>query len=169
MDGMGDSQVSKPRKKYKPKYVAKNPMKTFLGGMSGEHAAELVEIQAKTAAAMQAMVQGRGDTDAWDRLVGAINMANVMCEQGIGDEWRQQTIAARESLLQVGIRFKRTGRWLFTGDEMATINEGLSIHSAQVENVRYIDIERASDEVIRRVKHGVNTTNVQAEMERGKA
>ncbi len=57
-----------------------------------------------------------------------------------------------------------TGRFVFKGDELTAVNEGLASHDAQIENSRYLDIERASDEVIRRVKHRINSTTVRAEM-----
>lgn len=154
----------KRSKAYKPKYVSACPMTTFFGGMSDQHAEHLQKLNIINAAAMQALVQGRGTKADWDRIVGAINMANVMCEQGIGNEFRPQTIAARDALCEVGKRFVRSGRFMFKGDEMRVINEAMACHEAQCENVRAVDIERAADEVIRRIRHGVNTTNVKAEI-----
>lgn len=155
----------KPRKKYRPKYVASNPISTFFGGLSGDHADHLVRLNIRNHGAMAAMVQGRGDRVQWDLLVGAINMGNVMCERGIGDEFRQQMIAGRDALCEVGKRALRTGRFLFKGNELAAMNEALACHDAQLENIRAIDVERASDEVIRRIRHGINTTNVRKELE----
>ena len=63
-----------------PKYISRNPMETFMGGMSGVHAEHLQKTNLINHAAMQAMVQGRGCKETWDRLVGAINIANIMCE-----------------------------------------------------------------------------------------
>lgn len=156
--------MKKPRKKYTPKYVARNPMATFFGGMSGEHADHLVKLNLLNPGAFTAIVQGRGTRNDWDRLVGAINMGNVLCERGIGDEYRQDMIAARDALCECGKRFLKSNRLLFTGDELQAVNAGMAAHDAQLENVRAIDIDRASDEVMRRVRHGINTTNVRAEL-----
>lgn len=157
--------MKKPRnKKYKPKYVSVNPMSTFLGGMSCEHADHLRLLNIKNHGALAAIVQGRGTRDDWDRLVGAINMANILCERGIGDEYRQDMIAARDALCECGKRFVTTGRLLFKGDELRAVNAGMAAHDAQVENVRAIDLDQAAAEVIRRVRHGINTTNVRAEL-----
>lgn len=157
--------MKKPRnKKYTPKYVAKNPMATFFGGMSGEHADHLRVLNIKNHGALAAIMQGRGTREDWDRLVGAINMANILCERGVGDEYRQHMIAARDALCECGKRFVSTGRLLFKGDELRAINAGMAAHDAQVENVRAIDIDQAAAEVIRRVRHGINTTNVRAEL-----
>lgn len=155
------------RKPYRgPKYVAKNPMVTFFGGMSDTHASHLQATRLVNHAAMQAMTQGRGDKEQWDRLVGAVNIAIVMCEQGIGPEYREQFVAAFNALLEVGKRSVKTGRFVFTGDELHALNECLDCHDAQLMNIRAIDVDRAAAEVIRRLNHRVNSTSVMKELEK---
>lgn len=162
---------NRSKKKYKPKYVAVNPMSTFLGGMSIEHAEHLQALRIKNHGAMANMMVGTGSRDDWDRLVGAVNMANVMCEQGIGDEFRQIMIATRDALCECGKRAMKSGgqKFLLKGDEIALLNEFLDAHDAQVTNVRAIDIERAADEVLRRIRHRINSTNVRAELAKEEA
>jgi hypothetical protein len=162
--------MKRPRnKKYRPRQVATNPIAEIFGGMGSTHAQHLQELHIKNHAALAAMVQGRGTRDDWDRLVGAINMANVMCEQGIGNEFREQTIAARDALCQVGVRYHKFGSFGFTGAELMTMNEAFTCHEAQLENVRAIDIDRAANEVLRRIRHKINTTNVRAEVAKASA
>ena len=157
--------MKKPRnKKYVPKYVARNVLSTIFGGMSGDHAEHLRTIQIRNHRALAEMAQGRGTREQWDELVGAANMANVMCEQGIGNEYRAITIAARDALLEVGKRIVKTERVILKGDELNAIREGLLCHDAQLENVRAIDVERACREVERRVRHRINSTSVQREI-----
>ena len=157
--------MKKPRnKKYVPKYVARNVLSTIFGGMSGDHAEHLRTIQIRNHRALAEMAQGRGTREQWDELVGAANMANVMCEQGIGNEYRAITIAARDALLEVGKRIVKTERVILKGDELNAIREGLLCHDAQLENVRAIDVERACQEVERRVRHRINSTSVQREI-----
>lgn len=156
----------KPRKKHKPKYVARNTMSTFFGGMSGEHSDHLVALNIKNHMSLSAIATGKANRDDWDRLVGAINMANVMCEQGIGNEFRSQTIAARDALRDIGKRAITGKPFLCTGPELQVLNAAFECHAAQLENIRAIDVERAADEVLRRVRYGVNTTNVRAEVDK---
>lgn len=158
--------MKKPRnKKYQgPKYVARNVLTTVFGGMGGDHAEHLRLIQIRNHKALADMAQGAGTREGWDLLVGAINMANVMCEQGIGDEFRQTTIAARDALLEVGKRIIKLDRVIMKGDELNAIREALECHDAQLENIRAIDVERASREVDRRVRHHINSTSVIAEL-----
>lgn len=151
-------------KKYRPKYVTRNVLTTIFGGMSGDHAEHLRLIQIRSHKALADMAQGAGTREGWDLLVGAINMANVMCEQGIGNEFRRATIAARDALLEVGKRIVKLDRVIMKGDELNAIREGLDCHDAQLENVRAIDVERASREVDRRVRHHINSTSVMGEL-----
>jgi hypothetical protein len=160
-----DMKIKKRTKQYQgPKYVAKNPISTFFGGLSGDHADHLRALNIRNHGAMAAMVQGQGDRVTWDLLVGAINMGNVMCEMGIGDEFRAWMIAGRDALMEVGKRAVKGGHFGFTGDELKAMNLALECHDAQLENIRAIDVDRASDEVIRRIRHGLNTTSIRREV-----
>lgn len=158
----------KKRKAYAgPKYVAKNPIATFFGGMSDTHADHLQLTNIRNHAALAALAQGIGGRQDWDRLVGAINIANIMSEQGIGDEFRQVFNAARDVLVELGIRsLKHSGRFLFTGDELKVMNEGMDCHDAQLVNSRALDVDRAAEEVERRLRHRINSTSIVAEMKK---
>jgi hypothetical protein len=158
--------MSKRNKKYAPKGTSSNPLGLF-GGMSDMHRNHLQKIQALNHMAMADMTQGRGTREQWNRIVGAINIANVMCEMGIGDEFRSTTLAARDAMLSVGKRaVANDDRFVFTGPELLAVNEMLDCHDAQLENSRSIDIDRAADEVERRVRHRINSKSVMREIRR---
>ena len=148
------------RKAYKPKPVVQNPLNFIFGGLKRIDPEHLTDLNVKNHAAMHAMVHGRGTRDAWDLLVGAINMANVMCELGTGAEYRAELLAGRDALLAIGRRYLMVGRFAFTDDEMRAMNLALEVHDAQLEASRVIDVERATDEVIRRVKNNSNTVRI---------
>lgn len=159
--------MKKPRKKkYQgPKYVARNVLSTVFGGMSGVHREHLQDIQVKNHLALSEMSQGRGNREQFNLITGAINMANVMCEMGIGNEFRAITIAARDAMLEVGKRAMRNeDRFVFTGPELCAVREALECHDAQLENVRSIDVDKAAATVEHRVRHRINSTSVKREM-----
>ncbi len=160
------SKSKKPRKKHTPKYISKNPMRTVFGGLSGEHAEHLQVINLRNHGALAVLMQGTAGRDEFDRLTGAINMGNVMCEQGIGNEFRAAIIAGRDALISIGKRYLMIDKFVPTGDEMQVLNEAFACHDAQLENVRAIDVERAACEVERRVRCHINSTSVRAELER---
>ena len=153
-------------KKYQgPKYVARNVLSTVFGGMAGTHVDHLRTLQVKNHLALAEMAQGRGNREQWNLIVGAINIANVMCEQGIGREFRQQVLAARDAMLEVGKRAVRNeDRFVFTGPELCAVREALECHDAQLENTRAIDVDRAAMEVERRVRHRIDSTSVKREL-----
>jgi hypothetical protein len=158
------SKSKKPRKQYRPKGYCENPLGIF-GGMGQTHADHLRRIQTLNHLAMADMAQGRGNREQWNRIVGAVNIANVMCEMGIGDEFRHAVLNARDALLNVGKRaVLNADRFIFTGAELTSINQALDCHDAQLENVRAIDVDRAADEVMRRVRNRINSTSVMREI-----
>ena len=155
----------KPRnKRYRPKYVTSDPLHTFFGGMSGVHAEHLVDLKLKNHMAMACMVRGDGDKSTWDRLVGSINVANVMTDMGIGAEFSPVLLAARDALLEVGVRSVTTGRFVFRGDELKTMQEAMACHDTQLDNVRSIDVDRAAAEVTRRLSIRENGNSVNKEL-----
>jgi hypothetical protein len=158
--------MKKRTKKYQgPKYVARNVLSTVFGGMAGTHMDHLRTLQVKNHLALAEMAQGRGNREQWNLIVGAINIANVMCEQGIGREFRQQVLDARDAMLEVGKRAVRNAdRFVFTGPELCAVREALECHDAQLENTRAIDVDRAAMEVERRVRHQIDSTSVKREL-----
>lgn len=160
--------MNKPKKRNK-KYVPKNrpvvDLLAMFGGLSGDNVAHLQRLQIRNHGSLAALATGEGTKDSWDMLVGAVNIHIVMCEQGIGPEFREEAIAAREALLECGKRAVRNGhRFLFKGDELKTMTAALDNHDAQLENIRAIDVERAFQEVERRLRHRINSTSVMAEI-----
>ena len=155
--------MKKPRnKKYAgPKYVAQNPMRTFLGGMSDTHAGPLQMTKLANHTAMSNMARGVGDYNDWFRLNSAINMALVMSEQGIGAEYTQEFVAASHAMLACVRRATKTERYLFTGDEIQAMNTALDSHDAQCTCVRFIDIDRAEKEVVRRLTNRINVMKIE--------
>lgn len=140
-------------KKYFPKGTVTNTLAIF-GGMLGTHGERLQAVQLKSHQALAEIVQGRGTRDHWNLVVGAVNMANVMCDMGIGAEYRPVMLAARDAMMEIGKRAALCNRFVFKGDELKTVNEMMDMHDAQLENIRAVDVDRAVDEVMRRVKNG---------------
>jgi hypothetical protein len=155
--------MKKPRcKKYHRRMVVGNPIAHLLGGLRRVEGEHLTKLNTKNHAAMHCIVHGHGTRELWDQLVGAINMANVMCELGTGSEYRAELMAGRDALATLCARWRKTGAWVLTGGEMQALNLALEVHDAQLEISRVIDVERAADEVVRRIHHNINTQQVAA-------
>jgi hypothetical protein len=163
---MSNKTKKRPKKKYVPKGTCDNPL-GILGGMGSAHHGHLRKVQGLNHLALAEITQGRGTREHWNRVTGALNIANVMCEQGIGDEYRHVILAARDALLAVGKRaVLNNDRFVFTGDELKAVNEAMDVHDAQLENSRAVDIDKAADEVERRLRHRINSTSVKRELQK---
>lgn len=160
------SKAKKPRnKKYVRKYITAPNVLSLFGGMSGDHVEHLQRLNIRNHGSLASLARGDGSKNDWDNLVGAINMMIVMCEQGIGPEFRDEGIAARQALLECGKRAVRNNhRFILKGDELKTLTAALDSHDAQLENIRAIDVERAYAEVQRRLLYRINSTSVMAEI-----
>lgn len=148
--------TKKRNKPYRPKEVVANPLNFYFGGLKRIDAEQLQILNIKNHKALADMATGHGNRAAFDLIIGAINMANVMCERGIGDEYRAEMLAARDTMMTVRERYFQIGRFVLKGDELKAVTLWLEIHEAQLEAARVIDVERAADEVMRRVKLGIN-------------
>ena len=152
--------MKKRNKKYKAKPVVQNPLNYFFGGLKkidGEH---LTNLNVKNHAAMFKLTTGIGERSDWDMIVGASNMAIVMCEQHFDNQYHEMLITGRDALHAIGKRYLEKDKFIMTGDEMQAINNLLDVHEAQLNALRVIDVERAYDEVLRRINHGVNVKRI---------
>lgn len=162
--------MAKIRKKYAgPKYVAKNPMVTFLGSMHTTHESHLLRTNVINHQAMAAISTGTASREDWNRLVGAINIAIVMSEQGIGPEYRDELMLGQDALLSLGVRSVETDRFVFKGSELTAVNNALAVHDLQLKVSRMIDLDRAAEEVERRVRHRINGRSVMTEIRKMEA
>lgn len=152
--------MKKRNKKYVPKTVVQNPLNYFLGGLKKPDENALVEIKVKNHLAMTNLCQGNGTKDDFDRLAGMSNMALVLTEQHFDNQYHEMLIKARDALHTIGMRFRKMNVFVLRGDEMQAINEAMEVHDAQLEALRVIDIERAYDEIQRRLKHGINVVKI---------
>lgn len=152
--------MKKRNKKYKPRAIVQNPLNYFIGGYKRIQGAELTDLYAKNHMAMVKLCNGTADRDTWDVLVGMINMSLVLAEQHFDNQYHEMLLAGRDALHAVGQRYMQIDRFVLKGDEMQALNNAMEVHEAQLEALRIIDVERAYDEIQRRIKHNHNTMNI---------
>lgn len=150
------AKTKKPRKTHRPKEIVQNPLNFFFGGLKRIDSEHLQTLNIKNHKALADLATGQGNRAAFDQIIGAINMANIMCERGIGDEYRADMLAARDAMMVVRERYFQIGRFVLKGDELKVLTQAMEIHDAQLDAARVIDVERAADEVTRRVRLGIN-------------
>ena len=75
---------------------------------------------------------GEATESAWAVLAQASNMALLLAEKEIGDEWLPQIKSAQDALMRAAHRGKRTGRWGLDGDGIRAIETALEVHDQQI-------------------------------------
>ena len=156
--------MKKRNKKYVPKPVVQNPLNFVFGGMERLQGEHLTDLNVKNHAAMFKITQGIGERSDWAMLVGAANMAIVLCEIHFDMQYHDMLIAGRDALHRVGKRYLKSNRFVLTGDEMTALNNLLEVHEAQLNAVRVIDVERGYQEIQRRLRNHINTKKVMEEV-----
>lgn len=152
--------TKKRNKKYKAKPVVQNPINYFLSGLQRIDGDHLVNLNIKNHAAMFKLTTGIGERHDWDVMVGCSNMAIVLCEQHFDMQYHEMLISSRDALHKVGKRYLEMNKFIMTGDEMQAINNLLEVHEAQLNALRVIDVERAYDEVLRRINNRIGVKKI---------
>lgn len=152
--------MKKRTKKYKPREVVLNPLNYFLGGLKKVDDEHLTELNVKNHLALVNMLQGNGTREDWDKLCGMVNMALVLTEQHFDRQYLDMLYKARDAIKEIGRRMIKIHSFVLKGEEKTAIENALEVHEAQLTALRVIDIERATDEVYRRVKYHINTEKV---------
>lgn len=155
--------MKKRNKAYRPRTVVQNPLNYFLGGLKKLDEEHLTELNLKNHAAVVSICQGRGTRDDWDKLVGMMNMALVLAETHFDLQYHELLIAGRDALQAIGKRWLTLRKFVFRASELQALNDAIEVHEAQLAALRVIDVERAFDEVQRRVRLHINTVKVVAE------
>ena len=154
--------MKKRTKKYKARDVIQNPLNFFLGGLKrigGEH---LTELNSKNHASILAITQGRATKEHFDQLTGMVNMALVLTEMHFNNEYLAMLYESHDALHALGQRYLKIGKFVFKAEELNSMNSAIEVHEAQLDVLRVIDVERAYDEIQRRLKYHINTKKIEA-------
>ena len=103
---------------------------------------------------LQAMLRGSGTEQAWSTLACTLNIALILCEQGIVAAAMPTIKLAQEALLRARERAQRTNKWAFDGEGVRIIQSAVVIHDEQIEFATRGQIVAALEEVHRRVMIG---------------
>ena len=103
---------------------------------------------------LQAMLRGAGSEEAWSTLACSLNIAMVLCEQGIAPTYLHPIQLAQDALLACRERAGRVGRWAFSGDEARLIMRACAVHDEQLELATRAQVTKALNEVNDRILNG---------------
>lgn len=144
--------TKRPRKKYRPKGVFRDPLSYVLNGFKplaivGD---EAVKLKIKAYDALNNLREGRGQFNDVDQVVTALNVADALALGGeIGAEYATTVRAGQDAVYAMAQRAAKTGRFLFTGPELLAVNEAMEVHAAQLDVVTVAELQTALQVVVK--------------------
>lgn len=149
----------KPRKKYRPKPVLRNPLGYVLESLTPvrEHDPDVMTLRIRHSQAMVALLQGRARKPDMDTLIAMCNMTEALHEMGYGVDCDGVCEAGKQAIASIAQRATKHGRFTPSGPEVASLNTLLELHDAQMDILTVRDMERAINRINTRLRTGKDT------------
>ena len=136
------------KSKYKPKGVRLDTMTWLREGMmkATDKKSEYLTMHRKNMSALDSLAKGTANKKEMDICIGVINVAEALCELGVGSEYHQLVLDASSALYDVCKRsFEINDRFVCKGEELSAIKTGYEVHDAQMEVTTLAMLDRALD------------------------
>ena len=149
--------MTRKRSKYRPRGVIMDTMAHVSVGLKplAEIDDALVILRIRNHDALASIAQGKGKRNDIDTLVAALNMAEAITMQNVGEAYRSQIREGQDALKNMAGRGVALGdRFVCNGPELTAINWAMEIHDAQLEAVNVKQLEIAIRKVANIVKSG---------------
>lgn len=151
--------TKKPRKKYRPGRVLRDPVGYVLEGMTPVrlHGEYLMDLRIANSAAMTALLQGGARKSDIDKLIAMCNVTEALLVMGFGAEYTDALEQGSSALASIVTRSVKHGRFTPTGPEITTLNTLMELHDAQMDVITLKDMELAIDLAKRRIDRRIGT------------
>ena len=143
------------KSKYKPKGVRLDAMNWVVTGMTKVSAkeSEYVTMHLKNMSALDSLAKGTANKKEIDIVIGVINVAEALCELGVGSEYHQLVLDASSALYDVCKRsFEINDRFICRGSELSAIKLGYEVHDAQMEITTIGMLDKALDVIDKTIR-----------------
>ena len=143
------------KSKYKPKGVRLDAMNWVVTGMTKVSAKEsaYVTMHLKNMSALDSLAKGTANKKEIDIVIGVINVAEALCELGVGSEYTQIVLNASSALYDVCKRsFEINDRFICRGSELSAIKLGYEVHDAQLETTTIGMLDKALDVIDKTIR-----------------
>jgi len=143
------------KSKYKPKGVRLDTMNWVVTGMTKVSAKEsaYVTMHLKNMSALDSLAKGTANKKEIDIVIGVINVAEALCELGVGSEYHQIVLDASSALYDVCKRsFDINDRFICRGSELSAIKLGYEVHDAQMEATTIGMLDKALDVIDKTIR-----------------
>ena len=143
------------KSKYKPKGIRLDTMNWVVTGMTKVSAKEsaYVTMHLKNMSALDSLAKGTANKKEIDIVIGVINVAEALCELGVGSEYHQIVLNASSALYDVCKRsFEINDRFICRGSELSAIKLGYEVHDAQMEATTIGMLDKALDVIDKTIR-----------------
>lgn len=144
------------RSKYRPRVQLDDPVHWVVSGLRPlTTASDVVEVlRTKNHLAMKRVVMGQADAADVDVLVEAFNITEGLTrvDEKLGRDWTQEIEEGHQAIKALGERGVRSGRFVFTGPELAAANLVMELHDLQLSKCTVAQMELAIHEVAREIR-----------------
>ena len=143
------------KSKYKPRGVRLDTMHWLVTGMTKVSAKEsaYVTMHLKNMSALDSLAKGTANKKEMDICIGVINVAEALCELGVGSEYHQIVLSASSALYDVCKRsFEINDRFICRGSELSAIKLGYEVHDAQMEATTIGMLDKALDVIDKTIR-----------------
>ena len=143
------------KSKYKPKGVRLDTMNWVVTGMTKVSAKEsaYVTMHLKNMSALDSLAKGTANKKEIDIVIGVINVAEALCELGVGSEYHQIVLSASSALYDVCKRsFEINDRFICRGEQLSAIKLGYEVHDAQMEATTIGMLDKALDVIDKTIR-----------------
>jgi len=130
--------TTKPRRKYRPRTTATNPIALAMRRAHKIPEAEVDLVLQPIAEAFRAMREGVGSEQQWMLLAGSVELGLSIEKQGVVRGLRGHLTAAEASLAAVKHRAMERGAWQATAlywQEIEALDTFVLLHRTQLENL----------------------------------
>jgi hypothetical protein len=142
------------KSRYKPKGIRLDAVNWVIAGMKPISSVgdAILVLKAKNHSALTEVVQGRGNRDQIDVLIGALNICEAFAVHGKGSDWLPEIKEAQDALYDMALRGVNTEKFLFRGPEMQAVNLAMEIHDKQLESSMISELENMTAYVAEQIR-----------------
>jgi hypothetical protein len=104
--------------------------------------------------AFDAMCTGRASEENWSTVVCSLNVGQILCENGIGNEYDAWLVKALDGAFRSKLRAALGNGWGYDDRAMSHIKAALEVHDEQIQCATKEEMRDALMEVRRRIDDG---------------
>lgn len=103
--------------------------------------------------AFEQMTKWQSSEESWSVVVCSLNIALMLAERGIGNEYEPYIVKALNGAFVAKLRAKRHGVWRFDGEAIGAIRQAFEVHDEQIKIATKEEMRDALIEVHARFKN----------------